>query len=646
MKFYFTTLAALGFAATALQAQTTAFTYQGELNVGANAATGVYDFRFRIFNASSGVVAGPLTNAPVGVTNGLFTTTLDLGAGVFDGNLRTLEIGVRDFGGTNDYTVLSPRQPLTAVPYAVRSLNASNAVNLTAPLQATNMTGTIPNSLLSTNVAILTNNVVFSGSVTAATFTGSGSGLTSLPAASLTGTIDDARFTTNVALQSNPNLNFAGNVAATNFSGGGHGLTNVPGAFFWVVATNNTSAQPNVGYICTNDVAPVKITLPAFPVVRDVYKVAAVGGGGWILAQNASQKIVSGSLSHSIGQNWKSSASPLNWSAIASSADGTKLVATVNNGFIYTSTDSGSTWLLHNSSPINSALRWSAAASSSDGTKLVATVGYTPYFTSASGNIYTSAESGASWASRAASLAWSGVACSADGTKQVAVIYNGLIYTSTNSGVNWGSQSGSGTRFWTAVASSANGARLAAAVSGGNIYTSTNYGTNWAAQTGSGSQTWSALASSADGANLVAATSGGQVYTSSDYGTNWVAQTVSSTAGASWSSVASSSDGSHLAAVYSATAAGYIFTSDDFGATWSQRLGAPNANWSAIASSADGSQLAATVYGGYIYVSSQSSTTTGTAGYLIGPQNSAIELIYVGNNLFLPLSHEGTIRAY
>ena len=44
--------------------------------------------------------------------------------------------------------------------------------------------------------------------------------------------------------------------------------------------------------------------------------------------------------------------------------------------------------------------------------------------------------------------------------------------------------------------------------------------------------------------------------------------------------------------------------------------------------------------------SSQSSTTTGTTGYLIGSQHSAIELIYAGNNLFLPLSHEGTIRAY
>jgi len=77
-----------------------------------------------------------------------------------------------------------------------------------------------------------------------------------------------------------------------------------------------------------------------------------------------------------------------------------------------------------------------------------------------------------------------------------------------------------------------------------------------------------------------------------------------------------------------------------------QLAGAPAGAWAAIAASADGSQFAAAIYGGKIYVSSQSSTTTGTSGYLIGPQHSAIELIYTGNNLFLPLSHEGAIRAY
>jgi len=45
----------------------------------------------------------------------------------------------------------------------------------------------------------------------------------------------------------------------------------------------------HIGYICTNDLVPVTITLPSSPVVRDVYKVAAVGAGGWIIAQNANQ---------------------------------------------------------------------------------------------------------------------------------------------------------------------------------------------------------------------------------------------------------------------------------------------------------------------------------------------------------------------
>src|ERR1700690_2378319 len=213
-KFNFCAGAAFLFLALAARAQTTAFTYQGQLNSSNAPATGSYDFRFQIYNANNSVVAVPLTNAPVGVTNGLFTVTLDFGAGVFDGSMRSLEIGVRSFIAsnnininTNAYTVLSPRQTLTSVPYAIQAINASNAVALTAPLQTTNLAGTIPNSLLSSNVAVLTNSLIFTGNVTATNYTGNGFGLSNLPATSLTGTIPDARLSTNVALQSNPNLN-------------------------------------------------------------------------------------------------------------------------------------------------------------------------------------------------------------------------------------------------------------------------------------------------------------------------------------------------------------------------------------------------------------------------------------------------------
>jgi photosystem II stability/assembly factor-like uncharacterized protein len=67
-------------------------------------------------------------------------------------------------------------------------------------------------------------------------------------------------------------------------------------------------------------------------------------------------------------------------------------VAAANSG-IYTSADSGATWT-QTAAPQQS---WISVASSSDGTKLVAT-GNTP--PSAVGYIYTSSDSGATWTQR------------------------------------------------------------------------------------------------------------------------------------------------------------------------------------------------------------------------------------------------------
>src|SRR5689334_11717209 len=73
-------------------------------------------------------------------------------------------------------------------------------------------------------------------------------------------------------------------------------------------------------------------------------------------------------------QEWSKAPAPLNhfWNAIASSADGTKLVAAdAVRGQICTSTNSGATWDLA-SAPGHS---WSCVGSSADGTKLVAAAG-------------------------------------------------------------------------------------------------------------------------------------------------------------------------------------------------------------------------------------------------------------------------------
>ena len=98
----------------------TAFTYQGRLRSAGQPANGNYDLKFTLYDAvsGSGQVGSPVTNAPVIVTNGNFTVSLDFGA-VFSGDARWLEIGVRTNGSSSPYSTPSTRQPLTPTPYAL-----------------------------------------------------------------------------------------------------------------------------------------------------------------------------------------------------------------------------------------------------------------------------------------------------------------------------------------------------------------------------------------------------------------------------------------------------------------------------------------------------------------------------------------------
>jgi hypothetical protein len=126
----FALLFTLNLQPSSLLAQGTAFTYQGRLDAGGALANGSFDLRFAIYDAASGgnLLAGPLTNAAVAVSNGLFTVALDFGAGVFTGPARWLEIGVRTNGG-GAFTALSPRQELRPTPYALYSPTAGGVTN-------------------------------------------------------------------------------------------------------------------------------------------------------------------------------------------------------------------------------------------------------------------------------------------------------------------------------------------------------------------------------------------------------------------------------------------------------------------------------------------------------------------------------------
>ncbi|MGD9933115.1 MAG: hypothetical protein AB7T37_05285 [Dehalococcoidia bacterium] len=100
---------------------TEAFTYQGRLTDNNQPASGAYDFRFIAYDEETGgSQVGTVDLADdLAVSAGVFTTTLSFGPGAFNGDARWLEIAVRPGASTGTYTVLSPRQPISAVPYAI-----------------------------------------------------------------------------------------------------------------------------------------------------------------------------------------------------------------------------------------------------------------------------------------------------------------------------------------------------------------------------------------------------------------------------------------------------------------------------------------------------------------------------------------------
>jgi uncharacterized repeat protein (TIGR02543 family) len=322
-------------------------------------------------------------------------------------------------------------------------------------------------------------------------------------------------------------------------------------------------------------------------------------------------------------QSGNSATSGKPWRSIASSADGTHLVAVASGVDIWTSTNSGASWVDESQQSGNSAtkgLNWYAIASSADGTNLAAVV--------FGGDIWTSSTSGASWVdesqqtgnSATKGLNWSSIASSSDGTHLAAVVSGGDIWTSTTSGASWVDESlltvnlATSGRAWLSIASSSDGSHLAAVSNGGDIWTSTTSGASWldqSQQTGNSATIgldWFAIASSSDGSHLAAVANSGDIWTSTTSGASWVDESQqtgnSATSGLNWYAIASSADGTHLAAV---AYGGDIWTSTTSGASWvdQSKLAGDTAtsglDWISIASSSDGTHLAATVYPGDIW---------------------------------------------
>jgi hypothetical protein len=108
----------------------TSFTYQGHLTDNGLPGDGPFDFSFTLFDAGTGgsQVGPTVTQDDVAVADGLFTVSLDFGAGAFAGGARFLEVAVRPGASTGSYTTLGSRQELMPAPHSVFSQVSRDAL--------------------------------------------------------------------------------------------------------------------------------------------------------------------------------------------------------------------------------------------------------------------------------------------------------------------------------------------------------------------------------------------------------------------------------------------------------------------------------------------------------------------------------------
>lgn len=243
------------------------------------------------------------------------------------------------------------------------------------------------------------------------------------------------------------------------------------------------------------------------------------------------------------------------WSSIAMSLDGTFIVAVVNGGFIYTSTNSGLTFTQRATTA-----NWGCVACSSTGQ-------YCAAGNATDMKLYLSNDYGATWAesitapnnhpynvamssdgqfilftfgtaiigrTRNFGVSWdyiSGpsnfsfdVAVSADGTKAVVTVNDVLVRTvySTNGGNTFFVSNLSGlTRLCLAMSKDGNIVYVGGGESGSHVYKSTNGGAIFTILSNSPNRSWNRLACSSDGSYVYGVDSTGAISVSLDSGTSW-----------------------------------------------------------------------------------------------------------------------------
>jgi hypothetical protein len=185
----------------------TAFTFQGRLNDDQGPVNGLYDLVFTLLDKDSNPIGPVLTNTAVPVVEGQFVRVLDFGPNSFVRHLgpsgresqgpgEWLEIAVRKAGAKPDpYVTLTPRQHLMPTPYAAA---------LSVPLSSASLVGLYGHAVILNSES---NRV-------RGQFYGDAAGLSNLPPTGLSGPIPTSQLSSNVALRTGGNA-FSGKQTIT-----------------------------------------------------------------------------------------------------------------------------------------------------------------------------------------------------------------------------------------------------------------------------------------------------------------------------------------------------------------------------------------------------------------------------------------------
>lgn len=160
---------------------------------------------------------------------------------------------------------------------------------------------------------------------------------------------------------------------------------------------------------------------------------------------------------------------------IATDSTGTKLVAArcVGNPVsLLMTSDAGSSWQTF-PAPVSNQCGYYGIALSGNGNQI--------FVARYDGYIYKTSDNGTTWTqlTGAGSRYWKGFSVSPGGNTIVASAHNDFAYYSTNGGINWTKASGPISSYWQTAALDPTGRVMAVASANGDIYVSVDFGATW-----------------------------------------------------------------------------------------------------------------------------------------------------------------------